>query len=64
MGRVCPFMSGPIQLIEDGQWTGSTLFQVNCIETECMAWGDICGPVQQPVHGCRLIEREFSTMSR
>lgn len=64
MGRLCPFMSGPIQLIEDGQWTGSVLFPVECLEDECMAWGVISGPIQRPVHGCKLIERETESMSR
>ena len=64
MGRICPFISGPVQVIEDGQWTGSAVLPVECLKERCIAWGDIGGPIQSPVHGCRLIEREIDGMSR
>ena len=64
MGLVCPFISGPVQVIEDGQWTGSAVLPVECLKERCIAWGVIGGPVQRPVHGCRLIERETDGMSR
>jgi hypothetical protein len=64
MGRICPFISGPIQVIEDGQWTGSAVFPVECLKERCIAWGVIGGPIQRQVLGCRLIERETESMSR
>ncbi len=64
MGLVCPFISRSIQAIEDGQWTRSALFPVECPKERCVAWGVIGGPILRPVHGCRLIERKTESMSR
>jgi hypothetical protein len=64
MGLVCPFISGPVQVVEDGQWAGSAVFTVECLRERCIAWGVIGGQIQSPVLGCRLIERETESMSR
>lgn len=67
MGLVCPFISRSIQAIEDGQWTRSALFPVECPKERCVAWGVIGGPIQRSgpwVQADRTKNREYEPVKQ